>query len=86
MGGLLRYNARRRNQLPLDASRVLDAFAHTYIVEFEPPQSQAGISEWYVQVRLSGEPICAGYYGATASEAATSVAVSLGVCLDKAAA
>jgi hypothetical protein len=86
MDGLLRYNARRRDQLPLDARRVLDILAHTYIVEFEPPQSQVGISEWYVQVRLPGEPVCAGYYGATASEAATSVAVSLGVCHDKAAA
>lgn len=86
MDGLLRYNANRRDHLSLDARRVLDILADTYIIEFEPPQLRLGIAEWYVQARLPGEPICAGYYGATASEAATSVAASLRVVDDKSAA
>ncbi|MCA9143876.1 MAG: hypothetical protein H6822_08810 [Planctomycetaceae bacterium] len=86
MDGLVQYDALQRGQLCPDARRVLDILAQTYIVEFEPPQLQIGISEWYVQVRLPGEPVCAGYYGATASEAAKSVAVSLGVCDDRRAA
>lgn len=75
---LIRYGIATRQRVSADARQLFDVLSRSYVVEFEPPNSNPGCSDWFVQVRLPGEPVCAGYYGVTAREAAASVAQAVG--------
>ena len=75
MSGLVPYDSTQRGQINLKARTILDQLAQSYFVEIEAPGFAA--PDWFVQVRVPGEPVLAGYYAETLQEAAMLVADSL---------
>lgn len=73
INSLIRYDASTSDRIPVDANPVFQTLARSFIVEFEPPRGTPSTLDWFVQVRLPGQPVFAGYYGETAIEAATKV-------------